>query len=249
MKEKDNAIEKQELELQEKDKAIEKQEWELKKKDKTIAERNRTIEQTDKTVDRQDKDLKRLDIIIENHERALKEKKEIIETQENELKKKDETIRTKDDEIQERNEIIAQNQSVIEQQSRQIKETTKKNYRLASLRTQEYYAINTPQLYELFRQAAKGVLKPTEADWMQLQQTVDWEHPDFFPLLQKDLKHLDKVSIRIFYLFKAGFSPTEIQKVTGASRATIYRKSKDISHILRKSADDTGSSGEETQEE
>jgi len=249
MKEKDNAIEKQELELQEKDKAIEKQEWELKKKDKTIAERNRTIEQTDKTVDRQDKDLKRLDIIIENHERALKEKKEIIETQENELKKKDETIRTKDDEIQERNEIIAQNQSVIEQQSRQIKETTKKNYRLASLRTQEYYAINTPQLYELFRQAAKGVLKPTEADWMQLQQTVDWEHPDFFPLLQKDLKHLDKVSIRIFYLFKAGFSPTEIQKVTGASRATIYRKSKDISRILRKSADDTESSGEETQEE
>lgn len=155
-----------------------------------------------------------------------------IEMKEKELRQRDKAIEEKEIQLRERDRAIAEGISVIERQKEEIKKTSDRNDRLASVRLQEHFENGIPDIYARFREAAVGKCELTERDWQQLYSAVADEDPDFLKQVEKRIKRVNKKNINVCYLLKCGFSKVEIQNILDIPRSTVFRLTGDLTKQL-----------------
>ena len=92
--------------------------------------------------------------------------------------------------------------------------------------------VGCPDVVRLFQEAAKGRGIVDDADWRRLAGAVEEMHPGFsdsmiarWPDIAPDCQH-------IAYLLQIGMEVSEIMRVMGMPRSTIYRKAQQVKEQL-----------------
>lgn len=111
----------------------------------------------------------------------------------------------------------------LERSERMLKEKEAVNRNILTLLHKTDMEENAENVIRKVRQAARGKMEMSPADWKKLFKAVNELYPTFKDQLLDMHGILNEQQIKVCYLTYIGLSSVQIQNLTGLSRATIWR--------------------------
>ncbi|MBQ0057066.1 MAG: hypothetical protein KBT20_05345 [Bacteroidales bacterium] len=136
------------------------------------------------------------------------------------------------------NGVINHLNSELEVMSKELTETElisnerlSQNQTLVKLLHQTEMEKTSKEIITALRQTSIGRRHMSNEDWRLFYSAVDKLYPSFKDTLLQKLDKYTEEKMQVCYLMRIGFSKSEIQNITGLSRATVWRWSKTFSWI------------------
>lgn len=130
------------------------------------------------------------------------------------------------------NAELAEKGKALEDSERHLSDKIEQNKTLMNLLHQSELEGKAEDIIYDIRQSSMGKKNMKPADWKRLYNAVDELYPLFKDRMLKNVESFTEKKMQVCYLMRIGLSDIQIRNLTGLSRTTAWRWTKDFDWVL-----------------
>ena len=130
------------------------------------------------------------------------------------------------------NAELAEKGKALEDSERHLSDKIEQNKTLINLLHQSELEGKAEDIIYAVRQSSMGKKNMKPADWKRLYNAVDELYPLFKDRMLKNMESFTEKKMQMCYLMRIGLSDIQIRNLTGLSRTTAWRWTKDFDWVL-----------------